>query len=311
LANLRPFRFGVIVYQAKSKDEWVAKAQRAENLGYSTFLVPDHLEDQLAAVPALVAAAEATSSIRLGSSVFDNDFRHPVMLAKEAATIDLLSSGRFELGIGAGWAHSEYERAGIPFDAGSIRVNRLEEALHIIKGLFAAEPLNFSGKYYTITNLAGFPKPIQRPHPPIFVGGGSKRILSIAAREANIVGFGPRTRTDGSGLDVTDATAEATERKVAWVRQAAGERFNELELNAIVFTVLVTDQRQQASEQLTQRFQMSAQQVLEMPHCLMGTVDQITEDLLYQREKFGISYVSVFEESMEAFAPVVARLAGK
>ncbi len=309
MANLRPFRFGVIVYQAKSKDEWAAKAQRAENLGYSTFLVPDHLE--VAAVPALVAAAEATSSIRLGSSVFDNDFRHPVMLAKEAATIDLLSSGRFELGIGAGWAHSEYERAGIPFDAGSIRVNRLEEALHIIKGLFAAEPLNFSGKYYTITNLAGFPKPIQRPHPPIFVGGGSKRILSIAAREANIVGFGPRTRTDGSGLDVTDATAEATERKVAWVRQAAGERFNELELNAIVFTVLVTDQRQQASEQLTQRFQMSAQQVLEMPHCLMGTVDQITEDLLYQREKFGISYVSVFEESMEAFAPVVARLAGK
>ncbi|MFL5591056.1 MAG: LLM class F420-dependent oxidoreductase [Ktedonobacteraceae bacterium] len=311
MANLRPFRFGVIVYQAKSKDEWVAKAQRAENLGYSTFLVPDHLEDQLAAVPALVAAAEATSSIRLGSSVFDNDFRHPVMLAKEAATIDLLSGGRFELGIGAGWAQSEYEQAGISFDAGSTRVSRLEEALHIIKGLFAEEPLNFSGKYYTVTNLEGFPKPIQRPHPPIFVGGGSKRILSIAAREANIVGFGPRTRADGSGLDVTDATSEATERKVAWVRQVGGERFNELELNTIVFTVVVTYQRQQASEQLTQRFQMTAKQVLEMPHCLVGTVDQITEDLLYRREKFGISYVSVFDESMETFAPVVARLVGK
>ena len=251
MANLRPFRFGVIVYQAKSKDEWVAKSQRAENLGYSTFLVPDHLEDQLAAVPALVAAAEATSSIRLGSSVFDNDFRHPVMLAKEAATIDLLSGGRFELGIGAGWAQSEYEQAGISFDAGSTRVSRLEEALHIIKGLFAEEPLNFSGKYYTVTNLEGFPKPIQRPNPPIFVGGGGKRILSIAAREANIIGFGPRTRADGSGLDAPDATSGATERKVAWVRQAAGERFNELELNAIVFTVVVTDQRKQASEQLT------------------------------------------------------------
>jgi len=311
MIRLRPFRFGVIVYQAKSKDEWVAKAQKAENIGYSTFLVPDHLEDQLAAVPALVAAAEATTSIRLGSSVFDNDFRHPVMLAKEAATIDLLSGGRFELGIGAGWAQSEYEQAGIPFDAGSIRVSRLEEALHIIKGLFAGEPLNFSGKYYTVTNLEGFPKPIQRPNPPIFVGGGSKRILSIAAREANIVGFGPRTRADGSGLDTTDATAEATERKVAWVRQAAGERFNELELNAIVFTVVVTDQRKQASEQLTQRFQMTTQQVLEMPHCLVGTADQITEDLLYRREKYGISYISVFAESMETFAPVVARLAGK
>ena len=311
MIRLRPFRFGVIVYQAKSKDEWVARAQRAENLGYSTFLVPDHLEDQLAAVPALVAAAEATSSIRIGSSVFDNDFRHPVMLAKEAATIDLLSGGRFELGIGAGWAQPEYKQAGISFDVGSIRVNRLEEALHIIKGLFAAEPLNFSGKYYTVTNLEGFPKPIQRPHPPIFVGGGSKRILSIAAREANIVGFGPKSRADGSGLDVTDATAEATERKVAWVRQAAGERFKELELNAIVFTVMVTDNRQQASEHLTQRFQMTAQQILEMPHCLVGTVDQITEDLLYRREKFGISYVSIFEESIEAFAPVVARLVGK
>jgi probable F420-dependent oxidoreductase len=311
MIRLRPFRFGVIVYQAKSKDEWVAKAQKAENIGYSTFLVPDHLEDQLAAVPALVATAEATTSIRLGSSVFDNDFRHPVMLAKEAATIDLLSGGRFELGIGAGWAQSEYEQAGIPFDAGSIRVSRLEEALHIIKGLFAGEPLNFSGQYYTVTNLEGFPKPIQRPNPPIFVGGGSKRILSIAAREANIVGFGPRTRADGSGLDTTDATAEATERKVAWVRQAAGERFNELELNAIVFTVVVTDQRKQASEQLTQRFQMTTQQVLEMPHCLVGTADQITEDLLYRREKYGISYISVFAESMETFAPVVARLAGK
>src|SRR2546423_1662322 len=193
------------------------------------------------------------------------------MLAKEAATIDLLSGGRFELGIGAGWAQSEYKQAGIPFDAGSIRVSRLEETLHIIKGLFAGEPLNFSGKCYTITNLAGFPKPIQRPHPPIFVGGGSKRILSIAAREANIVGFGPRTRADGSGLDVTDATSEATERKVAWVRQAAGERFNELELNAIVFTVVVTDQRKQASEQLTQRFQMTTQQVLEMRFLLTSS----------------------------------------
>ncbi len=307
----RPFRFGVIVYQAKSKDEWVGKARKAEGLGYSMFLVPDHFGDQLAAVPALVAAAEATASIRLGSSVFDNDFRHPVMLAKEAATIDLLSGGRFELGIGAGWEQAEYEQAGISFDAGNVRVSRLEEALHIIKGLFAEEPLSFSGKYYTVTNLAGFPKPIQRPHPPIFVGGGGKRILSIAAREANIVGFDPRSRVDGSGLDVTDATSEAMERKVTWVRQAAGERFNELELNTIVFTVVVTDQRQQASEQLAQRFQMTAEQILEVPHCLVGTVEQISEDLLYRRERYGISYVSVFDESTEAFAPVVARLAGK
>ena len=307
----RSFRFGVIVHQAKTKDEWVARARKAEGLGYSMFLVPDHFGDQLAAVPALVAAAEATTAIRLGSFVFDNDFRHPVLLAKEAATIDLLSGGRFELGIGAGWEQADYEQAGISFDAGNVRVSRLEEALHIIKGLFAEEPLNFSGKYYTVTNLDGFPKPIQQPHPPIFVGGGGKRILSLAAREANIVGFGPRSRPDGSGLDVTDATSEAMEQKVAWVRKAAGERFSELELNTLVFTVVVTDNRQQASEQLSHRFQMTAEQVLEMPHCLVGTIDQITEDLLYRREKYGISYISIFDESMEPFAPVVARLVGK
>ena len=311
MSRQRPFRFGVSVNKVRSKEEWIATARKVESLGYSTLLMPDHLGDQLGPVAALMAAAEATQTLRIGSLVFDNDFRQPVMLAKEAATLDLLSGGRFELGLGAGWMRSEYERAGIPFDSAGVRVNRLEEAVHIIKGLFAGEPLNFSGQYYTVTNLEGFPKPIQRPNPPIFVGGGSKRILSIAAREANIVGFGPRTRADGSGLDTTDATAEATERKVAWVRQAAGERFNELELNAIVFTVVVTDQRKQASEQLTQRFQMTTQQVLEMPHCLVGTVDQITEDLLYRREKYGISYVSIFEESIEAFAPVVARLAGK
>lgn len=308
----RTFRFGVIVYQTSSKDEWIARARKAESLGYSTFLVPDHFGDQFSPVPALVAAAKATTSLRIGSFVFDNDFRHPALLAKEAATIDVLSGGRFELGIGAGWLKAEYEQAGIPYEPGCIRTSKLEESLHVIKGLFAEGPVTFSGNYYTITGLEGYPKPIQRPHPPILIGGGGKRMLSIAAREANIVGIAPKVQTGGK-LDVADSTAEATFQKIEWIRQVADNRFSELELNVIVFDVVVTDDRYQAAEKLAERLGsgLTREQVLEVPHLLIGTVDQICEDLWVRREHFGVSYISVFEESMEAFAPVVSRLAGK
>src|SRR5229473_8319904 len=163
MTTLRPFRFGVSVHQARSKEEWVATAQKAEALGYSTMLMPDHLGDQFAPVPALLAAAEATHTLRIGSYVFDNDFRHPVMLAREAATLDLLSGGRLELGLGAGWQRAEYEQAGIPYEPAGVRISRMEEALHIIKGLFADGPLSFSGNYYMVADLEGYPKPVQRP----------------------------------------------------------------------------------------------------------------------------------------------------
>ena len=170
MTTQRPFRFGVSVHQARSKDEWIATARQAEALGYSTLLMPDHLGEQFAPVPALLAAAEATQTLRIGSFVFDNDFRHPVMLAKEAATLDVLSGGRFEFGLGAGWERAEYEGAGLPYDPPAERVRRMEESLHIIKGLFADEPVTFSGKYYQLKDFEGHPKPVQRPHPPILIG---------------------------------------------------------------------------------------------------------------------------------------------
>ena len=206
MTKLRPFRFGVSVHGSKSRAEWIGVARQAEVLGYSTLLIPDHLGDQLSPIPALLAAAEATSTLRVGSLVFDNDFRHPVMLAKEAATLDVLSGGRLELGLGAGWMKPEYERAGIPFERASVRIEKMEEAIQIVKGLFADGPLDFAGQYYTITGLEGFPKPVQRPHPPLHIGGGGQRLLSIAAREADIIGFIPRARADGKGQDLTDAT---------------------------------------------------------------------------------------------------------
>jgi len=315
MSKPRPFRFGVSVHGSKSRTEWIGIARKAETLGYSTLLIPDHLGDQLAPIPALVAAADATSTLRVGSLVFDNDFRHPVMLAKEAATLDVLSGGRLELGLGAGWMKPEYERAGIPFERASVRIGRMEEAIRIVKGLFADGPVDFAGQYYTLTGLEGFPKPVQRPHPPLHIGGGGQHLLSIAAREADIIGFIPRARADGQGQDLMDATPEALDQKITWVREAAGERFADLELGILVAQVLTTEDREQAAQfiatTLAAVLNASPALILQAPYLLLGTVDQICEDLLARRDRYGISYISVFEQSLEALAPVVARLAGQ
>src|SRR5579862_3306574 len=191
MPSTRPFRFGVIAESAPDGFAWINKARRAESLGYDTFLVPDHLSlsEQLAPMPALAAIVTATSKLRLGAFVFDNDFRHPVLLAKEIATLDLLSNGRVEWAIGAGWFQSEYQEAGIPFESAGLRVSRMEEAITIMKALFASSiPVNFSGRYYTITDCPGYPLPVQHPHPPLVIGGGGSRVLNIAAREADIIG---------------------------------------------------------------------------------------------------------------------------
>jgi probable F420-dependent oxidoreductase len=314
MSKPRPFRFGVSVHGSKSRAEWRDIARQAEALGYSTLLLPDHLGDQLSPIPALVAAADATSILRVGSLVFDNDFRHPVMLAKEAATLDVLSGGRLELGVGAGWLKPEYERAGIPFERASVRIARMEEAIRIVKSLFAHGPVDFAGRYYTITGLEGFPKPVQRPHPPLHIGGGGQHLLSVAAREADIIGFLPRARSDGQGQDIMDATPEALKQKITWVREAAGARFADLELGILVAQVLTTEDREQAAHliasTLARGFKVSTDVILQAPYLLLGTVDQICEDLLARRERYGISYISVFEQSMETLAPVVVRLAG-
>ena len=311
MKTLKPFRFAVIAHHATSKDAWITKARRIEQLGYSTLVVPDHPGEQLAPVPAILAAAEATRALRVGSYVFNNDFRHPVMLAKEAATLDILSDGRFEFGLGAGYDRSEYEQCGIVYDPAPVRVRRLEEAIQVVKRLFAEEPASFSGKSYTITNLNGFPKPMQRPSPPLLVGGAGKHMLSLAAREATIVSIAAKSLRDGSGLDVTDTTPAATMQKIRWIHQAAGERFERLELNIIIFAVVVTEERSQALRQLAGRFQTTEEHLPTLPHCLIGTLDQISDVLQERREKYGISYISVFEESAEVLAPVVARLTGK
>jgi probable F420-dependent oxidoreductase len=307
---VRPFRFGVTAPTPSGGTNWAERARRVEQLGYSMLVVPDHFRDHLAPVPALVAAALATTRLRVGSLVFSNDFRHPAVLAKEAATIDVLSGGRFELGLGGGWLRAEYDQTGIPFDAPGTRVERLEEAVTIIKGLLAGERVTFAGRHYTIADLEGRPTPVQRPHPPIAIGGGGRRTLSLAAREASIVGLVPRARRDGSGLDLSDLSDAATREKLEWVRSAAGERFDSLEINALIQAVVVADQRMTAADQLASRFKVAREVVLETVYVAVGTIDEICETLRQRRERHRISYLTVFERDMEAFAPVVERLAG-
>jgi probable F420-dependent oxidoreductase len=313
----RAFRFGILTGGAASREAWTDKARQAEALGYSTLLIDDHLYNPFAPLTALVSAADATTSLRVGSLVFGNDFRHPALLAREAATLDILSDGRFELGLGTGYWREDYEQSGMELESPGTRVSRFEEAVQVIKGLFADEPFTYTGDYYTIRNLNGLPKPAQLPHPPLLLGGGGKRMLSIAAREANIVSINIRTTAEG-GFDSSSITPEATDQKIAWVREAAGARFHDLELNVLVFPV-VTDQPRQLAEQMLREWKLPADEagidgLLAESASLFGTVDEIVEALQARRQRFGFSYIAVGEyyqaDVMERFAPVVARLAG-
>jgi probable F420-dependent oxidoreductase len=309
--RVRPFRFGALARAAHSREEWLNKARRAEALGYAIFLVPDHFRDQVATSVGIMAAADATTTIRVGSMVYDNDFRHPAVVAKDAATLDLLSGGRFELGLGAGWLLADYAQTGIGFDRGRVRVERLEEAVRIITAYLEGGPVTVRGKHYAVSELEGLPRPVQRPRPPLLIGGGGPRILALAAREADIVGIVPRTHGDGSGLDTNDTSPAALDTKVAAIRTAAGPRFASLELNALVQRAFVADDPSAAIAEVAQQWKLTPAQVRESPFVLAGSVGAIVDTLEARRARYGISYVTVFEQFVDAFAPVVRRLAGR
>ena len=310
-----PFRFGLFGPNGgTSRDDWSNRARAIEAAGFSSLLLGDHLHFAQAPIAGLVAAADATTTLKIGSYMFGNDFRHPVFLAQEAACIDRLSGGRLELGLGTGWWRPDYDQSGISLDSPSTRVSRLEEAVHVMKGFFGEGPFDFAGRYYTVRGLDGQPKPVQRPHPTLMIGGGSRRVLSLAAREADIVSVNVRTTREG-GLDLASVSAEAAAEKVLWVREAAGQRFDALELNILVMTVIITDQRREAARSSLRDWELptddaSVDRWLASPSVLIGTVDQIVADLQMRRERYGFSYISVFEP-MEPFVAIVERLAGK
>jgi probable F420-dependent oxidoreductase len=293
----RPFRFGVVAAYAQSHTAWITTARRVEELGYATLLLPDRTTiGSLAPLIALAVAAEATTTLRIGSYVLCNEYRHPVLLAREAATLDLLSEGRFELGLGAGVGPAEFQQMGIPFANAGTRVGHLEETLQLMKRLFTQETVNFAGKYYTLTEMKGNLPPVQKPHLPILVAGSGERMLKLAGREANIVAIG--SKITQHGVDPADASLE---QKIAWIKEAAGQRFADLELSQTVYDIVITDSGTDLSSQAGGP---------PIPKRPLSTEEAVAH-LLEQRDRYGFSYLQVFAGQMENFAPVLARLAGR
>ena len=309
MATPRPFRFGMQARGASSAEEWLTAARRAEALGFSTLQLFDHFVHGVGPLAAFGAAATVTRAVRLGSFVLANDYRHPVLLAQEAATLDQLSGGRLELGLGAGWDRAEYQAAGLPFDPPGVRIARLAEAIRLLKRLFVEDGVSMAGEHYTVTDLTLAVKPIQRPHPPILIGGGGERLLRLGGREADIVGLAPRALPDGT-LDPTSITATATARKVAWVREAAGSRADDVEINVFVYAVEITDDPVGTAERLAADFDLPASEVLASPHALIGSLEGIIEQIHERRDRYGISSITVGGHLADALAPVVARLSG-
>ncbi|MBF8289239.1 MAG: Luciferase-like monooxygenase [Chloroflexi bacterium] len=312
---MRPFHFLAEAREIVDGRELAARARRAEQTGYHALVVPDHLIEQLAPIPALATIAAATERLRIAAFVFNNDLRHPAVLAQDLASLDVLSGGRLDVAIGAGWNQPEYDAIGLPFDPIRVRQARLEEAIAVLKGAFADGPFSFTGEHYTITDLDGQPKPVQRPHPPFLIGGGGRRTLELAAREAQIVGLAPRILS-GQRSDPTSLTVAATAEKIEWVRAAAGERFSDLQLNVYPSTtaVSVTDHALAEARDLAAflagraAVDLTAEELLESPQIFIGSIASLTDKFIRHREELGITSIMVGE--LGPLDPIVERLAG-
>ena len=305
------FRFGVQLTGAADGPGWRAKARMVEDLGYSTLFLPDHFGDQWGPIVAMTIAAEATTTLNVGALVFDNDYRHPVVLAKEMATLDLATGGRVEFGLGAGWMKTDYDQSGIEYDPPAARVDRFEEALAVYKEHWSPSGAEIVGKHYSVRGLEGKPTPFTKPGPKLLIGGGGKRVLSIAAREADIVGVNPNLAAGVIGPEVVaSAGASFYKERLGWIKEAAGSRFDDLELQCLTFLVAVTDDSSTVIGGMAQGFGLTEDEARSTPIALVGTVDEICETLQQRREELGLSYIVVQEPAMESFAPVVSKLVG-
>ena len=312
---MRPFTFLVDDYTATNATELGERARRAEALGATTFVIPDHLVPMMAPIPYLTTVAAATERLRISAFVHNNDLRHPVILAKDLATLDILSGWRLDVWIGAGWNKPEYDAIGLLFDPVGVRVSRLTEAVAVLKGCFGEEAFSFAGEHYTITDYDGQPKPIQQPHPPIFIGGGGRRILTLAGREANIVGLAPRILSEQRS-DPRSVTWAATEEKLAWIREAAGDRFDGLTFNVYPsgWPITVTDDLRGEARKVIDRVKertgidLTVDEIIASPHIFIGSIERFVEKFEELRERLGIS--SFMVGSLDELGPVVERLAG-
>lgn len=311
----KPFHFLVDGRTIQDGRALAETARRAEAIGYHALVVPDHLVPQLSPIAVMATVAAVTERLRVSAFVFNNDLRHPAVLAQELASIDVLSGGRAFVAVGAGWNRPEYDAIGLPFEPVRVRQERLAEAIAVMKGAFGSSRFSFDGRHYTIRDLDGQPKPVQRPHPPFLIGGGGRRTLELAAREAAIVGLAPRIGR-GDVRDLGSISIAATAEKIGWVREAAGDRFDDLELNVYpsMASVSVTDHALAEAREVAAWLNgetgesITAEELLESPHIFVGSVESLTEKFLALRETLGISSFMVGEPG--PIDAVVERLAG-
>jgi len=317
MSTPRPFRFGVQVNGAPSSAAWRDLVRRIEDHGYSTMFVSDHYLDRnlpaaavmsVAPISAMAAAAMVTSTVRIGCRVFCIDYHVPAALAKEAATIDLLSDGRLELGIGAGWSAGEYDAMGLEFDPPGRRVSRLEEVVAMFKAHFSGEVMQSPGPQVTVHGYAGLPLSVQRPHPPLMIGGSKQRVLSLAAREADIVSLANVAFVAHNEAGLTPMGEAA--RRVGYVREAAGDRFGQLDIENSPYFAAITSDRAGALERIAKMMKCEVSVIDDHPNVLVGDAQQVEDTLVRRREELGINYVTVQESLLDAFAPIAARLAG-
>lgn len=321
----RPFRFGLQAFEAATAHDWFDLARRTEGLGYSTLLSSDHyfgpgaISDatghrpvDMAPLTSIAMAAAVTSTLRVGCRVFACDFHHPVVLAKETATIDVLSGGRMEVGLGAGWVRDEYDGLGVPMAAPGARIAKVGEYVELLRAHWAGEQLDVDTDNTHASGFAGRPVPVQQPGPPIMIGGGAPKILGLAGRLADIVSINFNNSSGRlGGASVASSGADQTAEKIGWIRDGAGDRFDRIELEIGGYFIAVGDGAAAQLAAMAQRFGVSPEELATHPHALIGTVDQICDTLVERRERYGISYVTVAQRHVDEFAPVVAALAGR
>ena len=325
MSKSKPFRFGLQAYAPASAKDWRDLARKAESMGFSSFHLADHVigpgpalnatghpVQTVAAIPAMAVAAEATDTIKVGCRVLCVDYRNPVMLAKEVATLDFFSGGRLELGLGAGWLQNEYEAMGIRFDRAGVRIDRMEEVIELLRASFADGELNIDGRHVHAVGFEALPKPVSKPGPPLMIGGGAKRVLTIAGREADIVSLNFDNSSGKLGAEgIGSSTAELTEQKIRWVREGAGDRFADIELEIAAYFTIVTPDGEGTRSKMAPMFGMTPEVLAEHPHALIGSIDEICDRIVERRERYGISYVSFGASAIDAVAPVIERLSGK
>ncbi|MEZ4523497.1 MAG: TIGR03621 family F420-dependent LLM class oxidoreductase [Thermomicrobiales bacterium] len=310
MSNAAAFSFAAMIRSADSGEAFLDRVREIEQMGYSSVAMVDHFNPTYSPVPGLTAAAVAAPSLRVLTTVFDNDFRNPVLLAKEIATLDQISGGRVDFGLGAGWHKVDYDQSGIQYDPPGVRISRMEEALTIFKRAWSGEEFSFEGEHYTVKNHSGFPLPVQQPHPPIYIGGGGKRILGIAGREADIIGVHVRFGPEGA-LDSADTIRAEMEKKIGWIRDGAGDRFGEIRLALLLFAAKIVDSEADKQAEITRiagANEMSEEAVAASPYFLIGSENELVEQIDGLHETFNISHFTIVAGDADGFAPVVRRL---